>query len=543
MKGYYLILLALFLAGTVSAQENPSLKPDKAFENGNYTAAIKGYEKQLIALPKDYQTHLMLGKCYIDSYIDREKAIYYLEKIKNAKNNDFEVLYFLGRAYHLNYKFDLAISAYQTLIDSVGDSSTIKIAIRQIEMCENGKKLIKTPVDVTLKNLGDTINSDAPDFNVFVDQTESILVFSSKRKRRNKAEAASADGYYTADIFMSYLEEGAWQKLKSQSNVCTPSNEEVVGLSADGKLMFLNVSGRGVTGDMVVSARRSGSFKVPVKVENTLNTNASEMTASVTQDKQTLYYGSNRDGGEGMFDIYQAKRLPDLSWALSQSVSLNINTPYNDLYPQLSPDEKTLFFASEGHNSMGGYDLFKSKWDAEKQAWGAPQNLGYPINTPGDDMHFTINVGGSMGYIATWREDSRGDLDIYSVKFNGIETKKSVIIGQINTAATIDYTGAANTVNKTKTTTIIPVKEVELEVYDSGGELVGRYATNPNTGNFVLILSPGKYTVDILAENYKNASASIEVFGNGAFKTLISKNFQLESNGIPRSVDYKDVPK
>ena len=541
----FLTLCVSFLVLTLSvfAQEGASLKPDKAFENGNYKAAIKGYEKLLIAQPKNYQTHLMLGQCYINSYIDRKKAIYYLEKIKDSKNNDFEVLYFLGRAYHLNYKFDLAIGTYQTLIDSTKDSLAIKSAIRQIEMCKNAKKLIATPVNVTLRNLGDTINSNSPDFNVFVDQTESILVFSSKRKKRNKAEAPSVDGYYTADIFMSYFEEGAWQKLKSQSSVCTPSNEEIVGLSADGKLMFLNVSGRGVTGDMVVSARKSGSFKTPVRVENTLNTSASEMTATVTQNKQILYYGSNRDGGQGRFDIYQAKRLPDLSWALSESIGLNINTPYNELYPQLSPDEKTLYFASEGHNSMGGYDLFKSEWDEEKRAWGAPQNLGYPINTPDDDMHFTINADGSMGYIATWREDSRGDLDIYSIKFNAIETKKSVITGQINTTAPIDYTGAPNTVNKIKTTIIVPVKDAQLGVYDSAGELVGLYATNPNTGNFVLILSAGKYTVEVSADEFKTAIKAIEVYGGGAFESLVSKDFQIEYNGAAPSVDYKDIPK
>ncbi|MDA9563343.1 hypothetical protein N9R81_01560 [Flavobacteriales bacterium] len=535
-------VFCLFCSSTL-CQDEASLKPDKAFENKNYPAAIQGYERQLKKNPQDYDSQLHLGICYLESYVDPKKSIKVLEKIKDRKDNDFEVLFYLGQAYHLNYKFDEAISTYQMLADSTSDSAAIKIAKRQIEMCKSGKRLLSQPVDVTLHNLGDTINSSAPDYNVFINEDESMMVFSTQRKKRNKAEGPSSDGNYTADIFISYYEEGAWQKMKSQSKVCTPTHEEIVGLSADGTLMFINVNGRGVKGEMVIAKRKSGSFKTPIKMEKTVNTKATEMTTTVTQDRQKLYYGSNRNGGFGGFDLYEAKRLPDLNWGQSKTLGDQINTPYNELYPQLSPDEKTLYFASEGHNSMGGYDLFRSDWDDKTQSWGPPKNLGYPINTPFDDMHFSINANGSVGYISTYRGDSRGDLDIYSVTFNGTESRKSVITGQILVDATIDYTGAPGNLNKSKTTVPVPIKTALLDVYNQMGDLVGSYATNSSSGNFVLALPPGKYSVELIVDQYTAAPIPLHVFGKGAFEAFIQKNFEIQLDGNPITVPYTQLNK
>lgn len=428
----YLILLSCVVIG----QSNIPKNPNKLFSNGNYIEAIKGYSHLLKASPNDYDLNLNLAQCYLNSHTDKKPAIDLLEKIKGSDKNNFEVLYFLGKAYHVNYKFDKAIATYQMYIDTIADSLKMADTRRQIEMCKNAKVLLSNPVNVKLKNLGDTINSKAPDYNVFVDEDESILVYSSKRKKRNKAEGPSPDGYYTADIFVSRFENNAWQKPKVPSKVCTPSNEEIVGLSADGKLMFLNINGRGVTGDMTVSHRPGKSFKEPIKVEKTVNSSATEMTETVSHDRQTFYYASNRKG-KGGFDIYQTKRLPTMEWGKSKL--LEINSEYDELYPQLSPDEKTLYFISNGHSSMGGFDIFKSQWDSAENKWGEPQNMGFPINTPNDDMHFAINKDGSIGYISTYRKDSRGDLDIYSVQFKDIEARRSIIRGHIITQMPIDY--------------------------------------------------------------------------------------------------------
>ncbi|MBL4624292.1 MAG: PD40 domain-containing protein [Flavobacteriales bacterium] len=438
LKCFFALGMATLLISSTGVAQK-AIKPDKAYANKNYTAAITGYENNLTLQPDDYHSQLYLGKSYVNANRDLDKAIARLTAMVNNKENGYEALFTLGRAYHLSYQLDSAITTFSEFIKFSTDSVWSKRALRQIEMCNNAKELMAKPVNVTIKNLGDTINSAAPDYNAFVEQTESVMVFTSKRKKRNKADEPGADGYYSADIFLSKYQDDAWQKLKSQSNVSTFENEEIVGLSADGRLMFYNTDTRLYAGEMIISKRKTGSFGEPIWVENTINTKDFETTACITHNRQNFYYASDRDGGPGEFDIYWAKRLPDVNWGKSRLVGPGINTEYNELFPQLSPDEKTLYFSSEGHNSMGGYDLFMVEWDAVKRQWGPVQNLGYPINTTGDDMHISMNIDGTTGYISSQREDTRGGLDIYSVSFNDVETQKSVVLGRLVTFAEVDY--------------------------------------------------------------------------------------------------------
>jgi tetratricopeptide (TPR) repeat protein len=376
-KSLTLFLLCVSFLLNADAQ---NVSPEKAFQNKNYKRAIQGFENKLVVQPDNYESQFYLGLSYLNSFPDISKSVNCFQKLQESKENNLEHIFYLGKAYHLNYKFDEAIETYSKYIEISKDTSLIKVAQRQVEMCYNAKVLVAKPVNVILKNLGDTINSESDDYNAFVEQTESVLVFTSRREKKNKSEKIEDNGKYTSDIFMSYYEEGAWQKVKSQSNISTPVNEEVAGLSADGTLMFYNTNARGYNGDMIVSKRKKGSFSEPVWIEKTINTNAIESSGCVTHNRQNFYYASERDEGAGLFDIYWSKRLPDVNWA--KPMLLDINTAYNEMFPQVSPDEKTLYFASEGHNSMGGYDLFKVEWDGIKREWGPVENLGYPINTP-----------------------------------------------------------------------------------------------------------------------------------------------------------------
>src|SRR5690606_30051200 len=101
-----------------------------------------------------------------------------------------------------------------------------------------------------------------------------------------------------------------------------------------------------------------------------------------------------------------------------QNLGPTINTPDDEDFPNISPDGKTLFFSSRGHAGMGGYDIFKSTWDADKRKFGSVENMRYPINTPDDDMNFMLSETGRYGYMSSLRADGYGDIDIYRVTFN-----------------------------------------------------------------------------------------------------------------------------
>ncbi len=136
--------------------------------------------------------------------------------------------------------------------------------------------------------------------------------------------------------------------------------------------------------------------------------------------------------GFGGTDIYVARRLPNNEWTEPMNLGPTINTQYDEEFPRISADEKTLYFASKGHNSMGGYDVFKSEWDEKLKRWSRPKNLGYPLNTTQDNFTFSMDETGRNGYLSRYLPGGEGDLDIYRVIFNNIEEKLTAVVGHIN---------------------------------------------------------------------------------------------------------------
>ena len=360
----------LFVGYSVFSQNDPSLKEaNSLLQSGNYNAATPIYLSLMEADPINPELNYHVGIYYLEGAVDKAKAVPHLELAKKSGFAAADLSFRLARAYHFAHRFDEAIAEYKNHIKSSSDESLNAVASRLLENCYSGKEMIRYPVNVTINNLGPTVNSEAPDYYPFVDANESILVFSSKRKKSNKGEQGPS-GFFSSDIYMSVDENGEWKKPKNLGkNVNTPVNEEATGLSTNGQLMFLSIGGRGVENQMVVSHRTGTNFKAPTKVEKTINTGAVEFSSTVSLDKQTFFYASDRKGGQGGFDIYYSKRLPTNEWGKPINLGDRLNTEHDEMFPQLSPDEQTLYFASQGHSGMGGFDLFSSSLDP-KQANG-----------------------------------------------------------------------------------------------------------------------------------------------------------------------------
>ena len=118
--------------------------------------------------------------------------------------------------------------------------------------------------------------------------------------------------------------------------------------------------------------------------------------------------------GYGGLDIYRIKKLPNGKWSKALNLGPQINTPYDEEGPYLHPDGTSLFFASKGHNTMGGYDIFVSHID-ENEKWSVPENLGYPINTPDDDVYYVPSVDGRRAYYASYSNNSLGNFDLFRI--------------------------------------------------------------------------------------------------------------------------------
>lgn len=406
---------------------------------GNYRAALSEYLAFLQKEPKNPVYLYRTGICYLNGNIDFPKAVEYLKKAIEAGVQEKDVHFQLARAQHLIYKFDDAIKNYEKGIE-VSKNKDLEIrAKRNIEMCKNAKTLMKNPVNVTIVNLGPEVNSPEPDYYPFVDDNETFLMFSTRRKKGNQGYVTD-DGFPTSDIFISYEKNGKWQKAKSIGNsINTPNDEEIIGMVNNGETIFINMDSWEISGDILYSEKKGKQYKPPVAMPVPVNTEFIDMTAFTADDGSAIYFASDRPGGYGGTDMYVSKKLPTGEWSPAFNLGINVNTEYNEFFPMLSKDGKTLYFSSEGHNSMGGFDIFKSEWSEKDTMWAKPVNIGYPINTPDDDMEICFNGAGTEAYISSFRKGSFGELDIYSVTFNDAEANASVIKGKVFKMIPIDY--------------------------------------------------------------------------------------------------------
>lgn len=519
--------ILLLIVNTISAQDEKKTDPfsaEQKFISGNYEGALEDYLNLLEKDSKNDKYNYNIAICYLNTNINKAKAVPYLEIITRKPKFDPNAMYLLGRAYHYAYRFDDAIKAYTAFKQTGrGNADNLKDVDRQIQYCINAKELIKFPLNVTFENLGANINSPYADYYPFVPSDESFLMFNTRRNEEG-AQQQREDGSYPASIYISKVVDGNFIKSK---NIGPPiakkeGDQEIIGLSPNGELMLLYYTNLKGVGDIyITSTDKNKAFKSAEKLPENINSSkAEEIAACISADGSILYFASTRVGGLGGTDLYMSKKLPNGNWGPAQNLGPEINTPFDEDFPNLSADGKILYFSSNGHTTMGGYDIFKAEYDAEKKQYANPKNLGYPINTPEDNYNFRVSSNGRYGYISALRDGGMGDLDIYRVTFNEIEPEYSVIKGNISSA---------------DTTQRLNYSDVFISVSDSKSqEVVGNYLPNQNTGRYVIVLSPGTYDLNIEANGFQPLTEKVTILGKSSYKFEITKDIKLLPEGYQK---------
>ena len=381
---------------------------------------------------------------------DKSLSIPYLEAAWKGDQSNPMVLYHLAKGNHLVHNFDKAIQLFKEYMTLEKDATALEDVERQIEMCRNGKELIKFPLNITFENLGKKVNSAYPDFSPFVPNDESYLVFTSRRKG-NRGNLLDYDGYYTSDVYMSRVKKGVFGKASNVGSVNTESDEEVAGISPEGGnvLIFVDDVFQNIYANIYLAEKKGRSIRSLQSVSGFVNTPTTlETSASITTGGQLLYFASNIKGGFGGMDLYVCRKMPDGSWGEAFNLGPDINTKYDEEYPTITYDGATLYFSSTGHTSMGGYDLFVTKRDFKNDKWGPPSNLGYPLNNADDNMTISFSAKWDMdtemetnkyAYISAYRKGGFGDLDIYRITFTDVEGQLTALRGQVREKVLIDY--------------------------------------------------------------------------------------------------------
>ena len=415
--------------------------------NADYNRALELYLKMSAMTTPTSNVNFKIGYCYLNSSSHKTKSIPYLEDAlkdisANYQEGDLKethaplsTLYYLAKAYQYNFEFDNAIAAYQDYLTQLGTGSKVKDEVDEvnhdIETCNNAKQLVKNKIDVTITNMGKNVNSPYDDYSEMISLDETILIFTSNRDGGTSDEM-QANGKFYEDIYFSHYVNGAWNQASSIGyNVNTKGNEASLNLSADGNRLMIYKDDGG-DGNIYMSTLKGMVWGVPVALNSEVNSSSWETHASMSSDGKVIYFVSDRPGGYGGRDIYKCMKLPNGEWGKAQNMGDVINTKYDEDGVFIHPDCKQIYFSSKGHNTMGGFDIFKTTITDENGFWSAPVNIGCPINTPDDDIFYVTTSDGKRAFISAVKEDGFGEKDIYMITYAENEPRDiTLLIGTI----------------------------------------------------------------------------------------------------------------
>lgn len=397
----------------------------------DYQSALSHYLKAYAFNPNSGDLNFKIGICYLN--FDKYKMKPYFEKAYNLKPTvNQDILFYLGWCYHLDGNWSKAIEYYNMFVGKATTSEFKDEAFKQIQECKNGQALESQKARVWIDNIGDEINSQYPDYAPVISTDEALMIFTT---RRPDTEEMAFGGYFE-DLYVSKRENGVWSKavpIGKPVNV-KGQHDATIGLSPDGHTLYVYNDDRG-NGDIYESVDEDGAWSQPELMEKTINTDAHEPDASLTFDGKRLYFTSDKPGGTGGHDIYYSDWNDEKQkWGEAVNVGTVLNTPYDERSVFIHPDGETMYFASKGHNTMGGYDLFYTKLVDGK--WTTPVNLGPPLNTPDDDVQLVVAGNGRFGYCSSYRSGGYGEKDIYVITFLGPE-KLPVLSNEDNLIASI----------------------------------------------------------------------------------------------------------
>lgn len=540
MIKFYLTLIVIVSIGIYTcsnAQPYKYLNTTDSAANKDYNLALTEYLELYKNKKDDPDINFNIGSCYLHINGDKSKAVPYLEFVYHKGGYKDDLLLYLGMAYMYSYKFDKALSFfidYRSIITSKKaelienyyedlksgkldyqkkiTSGNFGLVEHYIENCEDAKELYKRPLNVTFENLGKEINSKYPDYFPFITQNQGTLYFTSRREE-NPLKLKNPQGYFTSDIYVSKVKDGQWTTAKNMGPlVNSVADEQCVYIMPNGKKMIVFADNENVTGDIFIIPLQELLQKTPTKFIQPIQTEYREFEGCLTESENMLIISTNRPGGSGETDLYMFNKLTTGEWGFPINLGPRINTKYKEAFPIYDEKNCILYFASEGHTNMGGFDIFKSKFDSETQKFGPAQNIGYPINTPEDDMVFNLAENNRDGYISAVMDGGFGDLDLYKVVFNDVENQTSIIRGVI----------VKNDWHDKDIDAFVSLRDVKTNVE------IDAKNVNPQSGRYVFAVEPGTYILTASSPNYQDLEQEITVFDKSDFVFEIEKNFLLQ---------------
>jgi tetratricopeptide (TPR) repeat protein len=419
-KKHICLIFSIFFSFTVFAQENKNLQAsfleaEYFLLSEDYSDALNYYMQIYEKVPDNSNIAYCIGLCYLNIPGKKNLSVSFLESaVKNmsAKHKEgtisqtaapYDALYELARAYRINYMFDKAKETYLKYSGTLlpDDSENQDFIKHEMEVCDWAKKLIAEPVAFKEENMGELFNDEKSNFNPLISADGKSFAYMVSLK------------FYDAVMF-SRIENGKWSApINITPDLQSDGDFYISCLSADGKQLYLSKDDD-YNSDIYVSTFDGAVWSKTVKLDKNINTRYWESHGFVSESGTQLIFASDRPGGFGGLDLYISQRVNG-NWGPAVNLGPQINTPFNEDRPFLVNNGKTLIFSSQGHQGIGGYDLFRTDLQTNG-LWNKPVNLGYPINTPDNNTFFMPVGDGKTGYYSVFKETGGfGKEDIYKI--------------------------------------------------------------------------------------------------------------------------------
>ncbi|EMR01258.1 OmpA family protein [Cesiribacter andamanensis] len=502
-----LLLLCLLQLAALAQQPSQTVyRAEKLFEIGNYADALKGYQEAIQAGEGSPYLLYKAGRCYLESkqFAEKIKALPLLQQAApGADKLPAEYQLALGDAFYVNARPLEALQAYERYQKLVAkDAAKQKTVKERKAQAQLAQEHMSNAKQVALQPLQNGVNTEFTEYNPVVSADESLMAYTLLKPADSRSSQKALE-----QIMLVKKEGGSWsapQPLKVSN-----FNAGTAGLSADGQQMIIYLQDN--TGGNLYLLKRSGdSWGKPQEMPGDLNSRFVETTASITPDGKTIYFASNRPGGRGGMDIYKTELQPNGSWGRAQNLGPQINTEADEDAPFIHPDGRTLYFTSNGRGSLGGNDVFRTHLLAGQ--WSIPQNMGYPINTVANESYFTLTADGSRAYFSTDRPGGRGEQDIYT--FSMPEQDRNIPLTMIK-----------GRILAGEREQPVPTKIFVVDV-QTGNKLEYVYHPDPKTGNYLIILPPGRnYDLIVKAEGYLPYSINVNIPNQDYFHELYQQIF------------------
>ncbi len=422
---FIIIFISLFLVEVYGQKggefRKTFLDAEYFFLTEEYEEAVYLYSELLKIDPSNSNLHFLTGACYLSMYGQKKKAIPYLEEAVlnisagyregSYKERDAprEALFALARAYHIDYQLDKAIEYYERYRNVMikKNFADIEYVNKQIKSCELARFMINHPVEVSFHNLGGDLNRYTTHYNPVLSGNDSIIIY-------------MADQPLLQAILMSERSSGKWSEPRViNSELGSEDDYYPTCLSFDGKELYL-VRKDSYEADLFVSRYQNGRWIEMEKLNDHINTEYFESHACISSDGYRLYFTSDRKGGQGGLDIWMSQRSAGEDWKTPENLGPKVNSFYNEDTPFITGDGQRLFFSSQGHATMGGYDIFYANQQADA-TWSYPQNVGYPVSTSDDDLFFVPRRDGNRGYLSTILDSVSPNRNIYALVMEDME--------------------------------------------------------------------------------------------------------------------------